>query len=250
MPLNRKLLVVIVTLTALRGAVVLAQLSAADRSAIERYRTALRAAEAASSPGGLEAAFAAFGAMQAALMRTPDGGTATVVESLSDEEFDRLQRDVPSALISREEVVFVRPDPDYFARLAAVRGDEADRAFFSAMQATYPDAVWPSYVTRQTDDSGCTRFGSMSLVETYRAWSAFQRRYPERYGEAAARETNAVLDALTRSTCACGAMAAVEQELDSFIRLFPDSSAQPLVKERLDAVRGGRPDIRARCVSG
>ena len=183
-------------------------------------------------------------------MRRRDGQTATMVELLSDEEFARLERDVPGAVIGREEVVFVRPDPDYFVKLAAVRGGEADRAFFAALQATYPDGVWPSYVAQQTDYSGCTRFGSMSLVETYRAWSDFQRRYPTRYGEGAGREMNAVLEALTHSTCACGDMTAVDQELDSFVRTFPDSPAQPLVKQRLDAVRAGRSDVRASCLSG
>ena len=55
----------------------------------------------------------------------------TVLESLSDEEFGRLRRELPGAIINREEVLFVEPDPDYFKRLAAARGDEADRTFWS-----------------------------------------------------------------------------------------------------------------------
>ena len=54
-----------------------------------------------------------------------------MLESLSDEEFGRLRRELPGAIINREEVLFVEPDPDYFKRLAAARGDEADRTFWS-----------------------------------------------------------------------------------------------------------------------
>ena len=110
--MNKRVLVVILTLIGFGGAAVRAQLSATDQAAVENYRAALRSAEAGLSPQGLEAAFSGFGVMQQALMRRPDGQTATVVESLSDQELDRLERDVPSALINREEVVFVKPDRD------------------------------------------------------------------------------------------------------------------------------------------
>ena len=181
-------------------------------------------------------------------MRVRDG--RTVLESLSDQEFTRLERELPGALINREEIVFVAPDPAYFGRLAAARGDAADRGFFGALKATYPEGVWPVYVEQQTDYSGCTRFGSMSLVETYRAWMEFQRKYPARYVAPAKKEAEAVLDALTQSTCACGDMAGVEHEFQQFVRVSPLSPARREVERRLDSARAGRSNIRVKCVSG
>jgi hypothetical protein len=50
----------------------------------------------------------------------------------------------------------------------------------------------------------------MSLVETYRTWSEFRRKHPDRYVAGARRALDQVLEHLTTSTCACGNAAAVE----------------------------------------
>ena len=226
----------------------LAQLSTADQAAVDAYRSAIRAAESGRSSRGIEAAFSALVSMREALIQIRNG--RDVLESLPDEEFQRLRRALPGAIVNREEVVFVEPDPDYFTKLAAARGDGADRAFFSALKATYPGSVWPVYVDQQTDYSGCTRFGTMSLVETYRAWVDFQRRFPGRYAAGAKKETDVVIEHLTVSTCACGDLVSVENELQRFLRTFPTSSARAKVAQRLQALRARRSDIRASCVSG
>lgn len=103
-----------------------------------------------------------------ALMQ-PRNGQNLVLESLSDEEFKQLARDLPGTVINREEVVFVEPDPDYFTKLAAARGDGADRAFFSALKATYPELVWPVYaaISAKLSVSACScpdRSASASLA--------------------------------------------------------------------------------------
>ena len=154
------------------------------------------------------------------------------------------------AIVNREEVVFIEPDPDYFTKLAAARGDGADRAFFSALKATYPESVWPLYVEQQTDYGGCTRFGSMTLVETYRTWFAFQRTFRGRYAAGAQKETDAVIEQLTTSTCACGDLASVETELQRFRRQFPTSPARARIDQRLQTLRAGRSEIRTSCVAG
>ena len=118
--------------------------------------------------------------------------------------------------------MFVKPDPDYFTQLASVRGDPADRAFFSALKATYPESVWPVYVERQTDHGGCTRFGSMTLVGTYRAWFHFQRTFPGRYAAGAKKEVDAVVEHLAESTCVCGDLASIERELQGFLERLSD----------------------------
>src|SRR5438093_12653227 len=181
----------------------LTQLSPSDRAAVERYRSAIQSAESAASRLAIEPAFSAARALREALTQK--------LESLGDEEFKNLQQ-LQGLLINREEVVFIKPDVDYFTKLAAASGDEADRAFFAALKATYPESVWPTYIEQQTDYSGCTRFGGMTLIEAYRVWLEFQRRFPNRYVNGANEETDAVLHELTQSTCACGNAAGVELE--------------------------------------
>ena len=229
----------------IRGA---AQLSTADQAAVDAYRSAISAAGSGRSSPGIEAAFSALGSMREALMRELSG--QNVLESLPDEEFQRLRRELPGAMLNREEVVFVEPDPDYFTKLAAAHGDVADRAFFSALEATYPESAWPVYINQQTDHGGCSRFGSMTLIGTYRAWVDFQRRFPGRYAAGAKKEADAVIEHLTTSTCACGDLASVQNELQRFVQTFPRSAARARVDQRLQDLRAGRSDIRARCEAG
>jgi hypothetical protein len=246
--MDRRPLIITIALVGFGTARGLAQLSTSDQAAVDGYRSAIRLAESGRSSRGIETAFSALVPMREALMQVRNG--QHVLESLPDEEFQRLGRDLPGAIVNREEVVFVEPDPDYFTKLAAARGDGADRAFFSALKATYPESVWPVYVEQQTDYSGCTRFGSMTLVETYRAWFDFQRKFPGRYAAGAKKETDAVVEHLTTSTCACGDSASVEREFQRFLRRFPISSARAKVGQRLQALRARRSDIRASCVAG
>jgi hypothetical protein len=225
----------------------LAQLSDADQATVDAYRSAIAAAESGRVTRGIEAAFSALGRLRGALMQARNG--RDVMESLPEDEFQRLRRALPGARINRDEVVFVEPDPDYFTKLAATHGDRADIAFFAALKGTYPESNWPAYIEQQSDYSGCTRFGSMSLVGTYRVWVNFRDRFPGRYADGARKEMDAVIQHLTASTCACGALASVENELQRFVRAFPASSAQPLVTRRLQALAGRRSDIRASCVA-
>ena len=232
----------------LHSPVALAQLSGPDQEAVRRYQSAVRSAESGAPGARLETAFSALARLREALLGVR--GKETVLESLSEQQFEDLQRQLPGAMINREEVVFVVPDSDYFRRLAAAHGDAADKAFFDALKATYPEGAWPAYVERQTDYGGCTRFGSMSLVETYRAWSDFQRRYPGRYAVAAQAEAKSVLDDLATSTCACSDAAGVQAELQRFAQQFPDSPQRAAVERRLKAARAGKSDIRMQCVAG
>ncbi len=243
-----RLLIVAIALVGFGTARGLAQLSTSNQAAVDIYRSAIRSAESGRSSRAIEAAFSALVSMRDALMQVRSG--QNVLESLPDEEFQRLGRDLPGAILNRDEVVFVEPDAGYFTRLAAARGDGADRAFFAAFKATYPESVWPLYVEQQTDYGGCTRFGSMTLVETYRTWFDFQRTFPGRYVPGAQKETDAVIEQLTTSTCACGDLASVERELQRFRRRFPTSPARAKIDQRLQALRARRSDIRTSCVAG
>ena len=224
------------------------QLSKFDEVAIAAYQSAIRAAESDGRHEAIEAAFAKIAPLRGALTRPRNGRSA--LESLSNQEFQQLARSLTGLHIFREEVVGVEPDVNYFLKLATDRGEGADRMFFAALKATHPEPFSPVYVERQTDYSGCTRFGTLSLVETYRRWSEFQRRAPAHYVAAAAKERGAVARELTQSTCACGDSASVEQELQQFVTDFPASSITSRVEERLRDVRAGRSKIRIKCVSG
>jgi len=232
---------------ALAAVAVCAQLSPVEQQAIDAYQAAIQSAEAGSKPRGIELAFTALESLHDALMRSRNG--ESLLESLSVPEFERLQK-LPGALINREEIILVEPDPDYFARLSAARGEPADRAFASALKATFPQSVWPVYTEPQTDYAGCTRFGSLDLVKSYRAWSEFQRQFPGRYAASTRKEIDAVVGALGASTCACGDLASAQAELQEFLRAFPRSPAGSTIERRLQALRAGRSEIRPNCVAG
>jgi hypothetical protein len=222
---------------------VVGQLAPPARVAIDAYKVAVAAA--ASKPRGqtIEPALKAFHEMQSALTRND------LLESLADAQFAEV-RALKGVVANRDEVIYIRPDVEYFLRLARTHGDEADRAFFEAFKATYPDSVWPVYLEQQTDAGGCTRFGSLDVVRAYARWADFRRRYPSRYRDDARKEQGAALEALTRSTCACGEPEAVERELEHFLRTVHQAMPRAAVADRLQAVRAGRSGIRAQCIGG
>jgi hypothetical protein len=232
---------------ALAAVVVSAQLSSVEQRAIDAYQAAIRSAEAGGQARGIELAFTSFEALHDALMRSRNG--ESLLESLSAPEYERLQK-LAGAIINREEIILVEPDPDYFVRLAAARGEKADRAFAAALKSTYPTSIWPVYIEPQTDYAGCTRLGSLDLVKTYRTWSDFQHEFPGRYTTRARKEAEAVAGALASSTCACGDLVSAEREFREFLRAFPRSTTAAAVERRLQSVKDRRSDIRPNCIAG
>jgi hypothetical protein len=218
------------------------------RTSIDAYRAAIQAAQRNPSRGQLEAAFNAIGPLRRALMPGRNG-SHSLLESLSGQEFIALRRELVGLVVNREEVVFVEPDVVFFRSLAA-RGDRADRAFFAALSSTYPQSLWPVYLEQQTDHSGCTRYGSGTLVSTYLAWAEVRRQYPTRYAEASGSHLDEILKELTESTCACSDRASVERELTEFRRRANASDVRSRVDARLADVLSGRANIRFTCTSG
>ena len=230
------------------GTVVLsAQLNFADRTVVDAYRTAIKRAESSNQLREIEAAFKAVTPLRDMLLAKRNG--KTVLESLPEADFQVLAS-LPGAAIGRNEILYVEPEVDYFMKAATARGESVDRTFFSALRATRPDSVWPVFVERQTDYSGCVRFGNMALIDAYRAWSEFPRQFPGRYADGAKRELDAVVKELTSSTCVCGDAASVELELKRFLADFPPSPVRTQVDQRLRAVQEGRSNLKFKCVSG
>lgn len=247
--MDKRLVILAVAGLAFTTRAVTAQLSAPDQTAIEAYRAAIAAAQSAKSPRAIENAFSVLVALRQALLRVT-ADRSTVLESLSEADFGALRRSLPGVVIEREEVVLVEPDTGYFARLARAKGTDADRAFFTVLKATYPESVWPVYLQQQTDYSGCTRFGSMSLVDTYRAWSEFRTKHPDRYVSQANAEADRVVKELATSTCACGNADGIVQELEQFQARFAQSPVRSEIDTRLKALRTQRSNIRTNCISG
>ena len=204
------------------------------------YRVAVIAAESG-RPNAIERAFDAVSAVRETLLQ------GSGLQSLSDAAFEQLVRELRGVIVNRRETQFVQPDVMYYVRLADTRGDAADKAFFAALKATYPNSVWPVYLQRQTDSGGCTRFGTLSLVDSYRLWSQFRQRFPTRYDGAATGEGRSNLELLTDGDCACTTTADVERELVEFNTRFPASPVRNELDTRLREIRGGQAGIRANC---
>ena len=224
-----------------------AQLKPSDQATIDLYKQALKSAENGS--GTVEDAYDLSKSVEH-LLTDYEEGTGYLLESVSDEEFSRLSKELEGMLINREEIIFARPDVDFWSSLARKNGDSADKAFFSALKKTYPNSVWPVYNEQQTDVTGCTRFGSLSLVKTYGIWKHFRAAFHNRYKSFVEAESEAVTEEIATSTCACGKLAGARKEITEFLRLYPKSPVTKRLKERLRKLKTGKSEIRESCLSG
>ena len=93
-----------VALVCIATVATLAQVSTKEQMAVDAYRAAIRSAESGRATRSIESAFSALKAMHDALLKTQHG--RSVLESLSDGEFQRLQQ-LPGTIINREEVLLV-----------------------------------------------------------------------------------------------------------------------------------------------
>jgi hypothetical protein len=178
--------------------------------------------------------------------RSPDQPS---IEDLPAEEFAALERALVGIILNREEVILAEPDAQYFWRLASEYGNAVDRNFFALFRATFPDGVWPVYLSQQTDFSGCTEFGKGHLVRSYREWSRFKASHPRRYQREVQRLIDEIQDEVL-STCACGDRDSVLRELREFAAAFPRSPVNKAVQDRIRDLEQGSSEIRFDCSSG
>ena len=138
----------------------------------------------------------------------------------------------------------------FFLALARSHGDSADVAFFRAMTATRDSSDLPIYVQQQTDEAGCTRFGSGTLVASYDVWRSFVSRHNDRYTGWVRDELSQLENELTASTCACGDRDSMLRELRLFLKRFPGSELAPRVRARIGEVEAGTAGMRYHCIGG
>jgi hypothetical protein len=184
-----------------------------------------------------------------ALVWPPSSGGADVLESLSEEDFQSVIRKMKGFSVNRQETVFVEPDPAFFIALAKRAGDQESVEFFEAYRKTEPNGS-PVYIEQQTDYSGCIRYGTMSLVDTYTLWDTYSNKYPTRYSKEVMSFIRDIEDALTEWTCACDDKESVTRELKAFIQKFPSAKISKRLRERVDQIHQGKSKIREHCLSG
>ena len=179
-----------------------------------------------------------------ALVMPPKGSEASVQESLSDEALQALSLKMRGFMIDAD----MEPEPDFFLALAKRSNDPANVEFFEAYKKTKPEK-WPVYVEQQTDYSGCTRYGILSLVNTYALWDGYRNKYPARY-QKEVRDFIHDIEFELDGTCACKDYKSVTIELETFIRKFPQAKITARLRERLDQIRQGKSDMGEHCHSG
>jgi hypothetical protein len=184
-----------------------------------------------------------------ALVLPHNPGEADVLEQLSEEDFQAVIFKMKGFSVNREETVFVEPDPEFFIALAKRASDKVSVEFFEAYRKTKPNG-WPIYIEQQTDYSGCIRYGTMDLVNTYTLWNTYSNKYPTRYKKEVMNFIQEVEDDLTGGTCACDDKDSGLRELEAFIRAYPRAKITTRLREKVNQIHQGKSDIREHCLSG
>lgn len=249
----RGLPIVCVLVAALSGSVVVAS-AAPAASVVPRpvmdYASLLQQVNRSASPAAIESLFT-LGMRAADSLQRSMGSAASPLELMDDSTLAEVERRMEGFTVLRtEEFSSAGCRPAFFLALAQSHGDSADVAFFHALAATCDSTDRPVYVQQQTDVSGCTRFGSGTLVATFDAWRSFVSRHPGRYADRAHDQMRRLEDELTGSTCPCGDRESVLRELRLFVRRFPDAAITPQVRARLRAVQAGTAGMRYPCIAG
>jgi hypothetical protein len=171
------------------------------------------------------------------------------IEALSAADYSLLEKKMRGFTVNREEILFIEPDLKFFAQLSERSGTKTDAAFFVLMRVIKPDNVFPVYIERQTDVSGCTIYGIGALTVLYGKALQFKKTYPKAYVSDINREIEEILSEFTEGTCACGTRAGVEKEFRAFIKTFPKDKNTPAIKKRLANLKRNK-DFRFNCESG
>jgi hypothetical protein len=212
---------------------------------VSLYRDALRSLENRNET--LERAYLAGLRAEKDLLSV--SGTRTVIEQLDDKAWNQAKELMRGFSLNREEVLFVRPQPDFFIDLAKNRGTEVDQGFFALEKTTSPDGVWAAYLQQQTDASACRRYNG-TAVKLYEKWRRFARTFPQAYAEQVRAHLKDIEDGFTTAhLCACEDRPAVLSEFKAFLKIAI-SGAREQARDLLKALEAGKALARYRCQSG
>lgn len=227
----------------------LAALPPTAETAVESYAKELRSVETAKSRVSLERLFLLAYGMRGALVSAAEG-QPSAIEELTDDEFASLGGRLRGLVVNRDDIVFAVPDAKFFEQLGERKGRTEDRLLLRLYHRTYDSSVWPVYVRQQTDHSGCTDFGPGKMTKLYGEWSHYRTLHPDKYARVVEGEVEKIVEALTKSRCACGPSGSVQSELRYFVHRHPGSPIIPSVRARLNELLHGEGNIRFNCTSG
>ncbi len=172
------------------------------------------------------------------------------LEKLNEADYASVEKKMRGFVVNRDEIIFVKPETDFFRNLSKKFGTKAGVAFFSFLGELKPDNVWSVCTEQQTDYSGCTIYGKGILTGLYGRAKQFRRQYPSAYAADIKEEIDKIKEKFTDGTCACGDVNGVVEEFRLFIKTFPADEITPAVKTRLKAVQNKQTSIRFDCQSG
>jgi hypothetical protein len=173
-----------------------------------------------------------------------------VIEQLSPEDFASIENNMTGYVVNREEVILVEPDTRFFSKLADKTGTEQDRLYFNFMLKVMPEGYWPVYITRQTDVGGCIEFGNGSLSALYKEGTDISPKLAGYYRKQIDRTIEDIADQITTGTCACGKIASVKKELQTFLAMNPKASIADRVRARMAVLQRGTDPVRESCIGG
>ena len=170
------------------------------------------------------------------------------LEGLSESDFILFKKRMRGFFVNREEIIFVKPDNEFFLKLAKEKGGKIDVDFFELRSKLLPDSVWPAYIQPQTDYSGCTKFGTGKMTGLYGEMNRFRRENVEEYTFFISEQLLDLKEHLT-GNCACGDAASVKKELQLFIKAYPKDAIIKKIKKRLRTIDSDK-NFRPNCHSG
>jgi hypothetical protein len=173
-----------------------------------------------------------------------------VIEQLSDEDYAAVENNMKGYVVNREEVILVEPDTRFFSKLAGKIGTAQDRLYFDFMLKVMPEGYWPAYIMRQTDVGGCIDFGSGSLSKLYKEGTGIAPKLAGYYQQQIVGTIEDIADQLTAGTCACGKIASVKKEFQTFVNMNPKAPIADRVRARMEAIQRGGRVIREDCIGG
>jgi len=168
------------------------------------------------------------------------------LERFDSATFEKIKLMMTGFWVNRDEVIIVRPNPDFFVKLAEEKGTEIDRIFFGILQKTYP-GWFPIYMKQQSDFGGCIIFDGITLLETFKTWTAFQKHYQNSY-QTNVHEEIKKIENYIMSTCICGGEDNYWNELQNFVKLFPDLPITISVSTLLNTSNKDTLNLRFYCI--